>query len=386
MKLYEYQGREVFDRFGIPTPKGVVVTKPEELDRVAGSVPFPAVVKAQVLVGGRGKAGGIQFANNLEEAKAKTRQILGMSISGHVVRKVFLAQKLDLARELYLSVLLDRSTRTPLVLFSTEGGVDIESLPDEKIRRVHVHPFTGFQPFHARALFGSAGLEPAIRSQVEELARNLVAAFVAADAELVEVNPLGITREGKVVAADAKVILDDDAQFRHADIEEPTEEKTPLEQEAEEKGIAFIQLDGDIGVIANGAGLTMATLDAITHYGGKPGVFLDLGGTDDPEKVRECVLLMKKAGPKVMLLNLFGGITKSDTVAKGLKMVLDQEKIDFPIVTRIKGVNEEQARAILKEAGLYTTSTLQDAARLTVDVRNAKAAGSPLPKVAAGGA
>ncbi|MHB8586124.1 MAG: ADP-forming succinate--CoA ligase subunit beta [Thermoplasmatota archaeon] len=384
MKLYEYQGREVFERFGVPAPKGVVISKPEELDAVAGRLEFPVVVKAQVLVGGRGKAGGIQFADNVADAKTKARAILGMSISGHLVKKVFVVQKLDLAKEFYLSVLLDRSTRTPLVLFSTEGGVEIETVPDDKIRRVHVHPFTGFQPYHSRALFGSAKLEPAIVKQLEDLVRKLVRAFSESDAELLEVNPLGITRDGRVVAADAKVILDDDAHFRHMDIEEPTEEKTVLEQEAEEKGIAFIQLDGDIGVIANGAGLTMATLDAINHYGGKPGVFLDLGGTDDPEKVRECVLLMKKAQPRVMLLNLFGGITKSDTVAKGLKMVLDQEKIPFPIVTRIKGVNEEQARAILKEAGLHTANTLQEAAKLTVEVRN-RTAGAPTAAASKGG-
>ncbi|HVL48296.1 MAG TPA: ADP-forming succinate--CoA ligase subunit beta [Candidatus Thermoplasmatota archaeon] len=383
MKLYEYQGREVFERLGVPTPKGIVVSSMEEFARAKAQLSYPLVIKAQVLVGGRGKAGGIQFADNAQEAEKKTRQVLGMDIKGLTVEKVFLVEKLDFAREFYLSVLLDRSTRTPLVLFSTEGGVEIEAVPDAKIRRVHVNPVTGWQPFHGRALFDGLGLDKNIRSQLESIAQKLVKGFSTMDAELLEINPLAVTPDNRVLAADAKVILDDDAAFRHTDIAAPKEDKTPLEWEAEEQGIAFIQLEGDIGIIANGAGLTMATLDAINHYGGKAGVFLDLGGTDDPEKVRACVLLMKKANPSVMLLNLFGGITKSDTVAKGLKMVLDQEKIPFPIVTRIKGVNEEEARAILREAGLYTAETLRDAAALTVKVGRAVRDGQPLPPVAA---
>lgn len=379
MKLYEYQGRQVFERFDIPTPSGVVVSSMAELEKVKDQLRYPLVVKAQVLVGGRGKAGGIQFADNWEEAQARTRQVLGMDIKGLTVEKVFLVQKLDFAKELYASVMLDRSTRQPLILFSEEGGVEIESVPDDKIRRVHVHPFTGFQPFHARQIFRGSTLAPDVRKQVSAILAKLVDAFHKMDAELLEINPMAITPEGKVYAADAKVILDTDAQWRHTDFEEPDEEKTALEREAEEQGIAFIQLEGDIGIIANGAGLTMATLDAIKHYGGEPGIFLDLGGTDDAEKVRQCVLLMKKAQPRVMLLNLFGGITKSDTVAKGLKMVLDQEKIEFPIVTRIKGVNEEEARAILKEAGLYTTNTLQEAAKLTVEIHGKVMAGEPMP-------
>ena len=379
MKLYEYQGRQVFERFGIPTPSGVVVSSMQELEQVRGRLKYPLVIKAQVLVGGRGKAGGIQFADNWDQCYQKTRQVLGMDIKGLKVEKVFLVEKLDFAKEIYCSVLLDRSSRTPMVLFSEKGGVDIESVPDADIRRVKVHPFTGFSDHHARALFRNSTLAPDARKQISDIISKLVRAFHEMDAELLEINPMAITPQGKVVAADAKVVLDDDAAWRHPDFEEPKEDKTPLEWEAEQKGIAFIQLDGRIGIIANGAGLTMATLDAIKHYGGEPGVFLDLGGTDNPEKVRECVLLMKKAEPTVMLLNLFGGITKSDTVATGLKMVLDQEKIPFPIVTRIKGVNEEQARAILKEAGLYTTNTLQGAAKLTVEIEKATLAGKPLP-------
>ena len=228
-------------------------------------------------------------------------------------------------------------------------------------------------------LFQGTTLKPDVQKQVAAIIKRLVSGFHSMDAELLEINPMAITPQGKVYAADAKVILDEDAAWRHTEFPAAEEELTPLEREANEKGIAFIQLDGRIGIIANGAGLTMATLDAIKHYGGEPGIFLDLGGTDNPEKVRECVLLMRKANPTVMMLNLFGGITKSDTVAKGLKMVLDQEKIEFPIVTRIKGVNEEEARAILKEAGLYTTNTLQEAAKLTVEIQQRVKSNQPLP-------
>lgn len=379
MKLYEYQGRQVFERLGIPTPKGVVVSSMDELEKVKDQLVYPLVVKAQVLVGGRGKAGGIQFADNWEEAKAKTRQVLGMDIKGLTVEKVFLVQKLDFAKELYCSVLLDRSTRTPMVLFSEEGGVEIEAVADEKIKRVHVSHITGWQPYHAKKVFAGSTLSKDVQKQVNGILAKLVNGFHTMDAELLEINPMAITPDGKVYAADAKVILDDDAEWRHPEFPAAEEELTPLEREAAEKGIAFIQLEGRIGIIANGAGLTMATLDAIKHYGGEPGIFLDLGGTDDPEKVRTCVQLMKKANPTVMLLNLFGGITKSDTVAKGLKMVLDSDKIEFPIVTRIKGVNEEEARAILKEAGLYTTNTLQEAAKLTVEIEQHVVKGTPLP-------
>lgn len=379
MKLYEYQGRQVFERLGIPTPKGVVVSSMEELEKVRDQLVYPLVVKAQVLVGGRGKAGGIKFADNWDEAKAMTRQVLGMDIKGLTVEKVFLVQKLDFAKELYCSVLLDRSTRTPMVLFSEEGGVEIEAVADEKIKKVHVHPYLGWQAYHSRQLFAGSTLSLDIKKQVADIIKRLVSGYHTMDAELLEINPMAITPDGRVYAADAKVILDDDAEWRHTEYPAAEEELTPLEREANEKGIAFIQLEGRIGIIANGAGLTMATLDAIKHYGGEPGIFLDLGGTDDPEKVRTCVQLMKKANPTVMLLNLFGGITKSDTVAKGLKMVIDSDKLEFPIVTRIKGVNEEEARAILKEAGLYTTNTLQEAAKLTVEIEQLVLAGKPLP-------
>ncbi|HEV8359085.1 MAG TPA: ADP-forming succinate--CoA ligase subunit beta [Candidatus Thermoplasmatota archaeon] len=368
MKLYEHQGREILARFGVPCPAGIVVASAAELQALRGQLQFPLVVKAQVLVGGRGKAGGIQFADSFEEAQRHTHAILGMRIKDLPVRKVMLVEKLDFARELYLSFVLDRSTRATLVMASAKGGVDIESVPDADIHKVQVHPLTGFSAFHGRQLLGPMRLAPDVQRQIGAMLPKLYKAYREMDCELLEINPLAVTREGKVVAADAKVILNDGALFRHQEFEQPDEELTALEQEAKAKNIAFIQLPGDIGVIANGAGLTMATLDALTEYGGKAGVFLDLGGTDNPEQVTQAFRLMKKANPSVCLMNLFGGITKTDTVAQGLKQVLDSEGVSFPIVARIKGTNEQRAKEILKDAGLLTADTLQDAAKLACQV------------------
>ncbi|MBI4393418.1 MAG: ADP-forming succinate--CoA ligase subunit beta [Euryarchaeota archaeon] len=372
MKLFEYQGREVFAKHAIPTPAGFVISRPEEFEALRPSLKFPLVIKAQVLVGGRGKAGGIRFAANFEEGLEAVKAVLGMSIKGLVVKKVFVVEKLAFEREFYAGVLVDRSTRSTLFMFSTEGGVEIESVPDDKIRKVTVNPVSGYSGFHTRTLLAGTGLPADVQKQLGAIFSKLYSAFKAMDAELLEINPLALTKDGRVVAADSKVILDDGALFRHQEFDQPDEELTPLEEEAREKGIAFIQLDGRIGVIANGAGLTMATLDALNEFGGKAGVFLDLGGTDNPEKVREAFLLMRKADPSVMLLNLFGGITKSDTVAKGVKMVLDTETIAFPIVTRIKGTNEKEAKEILQHAGLLSADTLQAAAKLTVDTERTR--------------
>ncbi len=375
MKLYEYQGRDLFTRFGIPAPEGVVVSSVEEFEAVKDDLPYPVVVKAQVLTGGRGKAGGVKFADNADEAREHLDNILGMEIKGLTVEKVFLVEMLDFAQELYASVLLDRSSRLPMVMISAEGGVDIESVPDDKIHKMTVHPFTGFSSYHARHLVGNLGLDKDQAKQVTSILSKLYTTYLESDADLVEINPLAITGEGKVVAADAKVSINDAATFRHPDIEGGEEDLTALEKEAQEKGIAFVQLDGDIGVIANGAGLTMATLDALEHYGGNGGVFLDLGGTDSPEKVMTCFRLMKKANPSVVFLNLFGGITKADTVAKGVVQVLEEEGLDVPLVTRIRGVNEEKAREILEAAGVEATQDPKEAAQLAVKLRN-EAAGT----------
>ena len=364
MKLFEYRGKELFDRYGISVPNGRLVKNEKDFS----GLNFPFVLKAQVPIGGRGKAGGIKSAENLKDAKENFSQIMGMDIKGYKVRKVLAEEKVDIKKELYLSITLDRSKRMSLIMASGEGGMDIESVPDEKIFKEWVNPLIGIQSFHIRGIVSKLGLEKEEGKEVAKVISKIYKLFREYDCELVEINPLIIKKDGGVMALDSKVNINDDAMYRHTDIEPEVVELTPLEKDAKEKGIAFIQLEGNIGVIANGAGLTMATLDALTHYEGKGGVFLDLGGTDDPEKVKQAFELMKKAKPKVIFLNLFGGITRCDSVAKGVKAVITKEGIDCPVITRIKGCNEEQAKDILKDAGLITGTTLQDAAQKSSDL------------------
>jgi succinyl-CoA synthetase beta subunit len=362
VNLFEYQGRDLYERFGVPCAKGFVVDSMEDLEGKASQAHFPVVVKAQVLVGGRGKAGGVKFAKDASELREAARSILGLDIKGHVTRKVMVAEKLDFRDEFYCSLLVDRATRKHLLIFSPDGGVDIESVPEDRIFKATIDPLSGLQPFHARAVLLPSGLDAPTQAHVAAILSKLYAIFTQMDCELVEVNPLARLADGRVVAGDAKVVLNDAALFRHKEFVQRDETMTDLEQEAKDKGVALVQLGGDIGVMANGAGLTMATLDALASFGGKAGVFLDLSGTDNPEKVAEAVRLMKKAKPRVMFLNLFGGITKCDTVAKGLVAVLQKEGVEFPIITRIKGTNAKEANEILKSFGLETAGTLQQAA------------------------
>jgi succinyl-CoA synthetase beta subunit len=359
MKLFEYRGKELFHKYGIAVPNGRLVKNEQDFS----GLNFPFVLKAQVPIGGRGKAGGIKSVENLNEAKDNFSKIMGMDIKGYNVRKVLAEEKVDIKKELYLSITLDRSKRMPLIMASASGGMDIESVPDNKIFKDWVNPLIGIQPFHIRGIVSKLGLEKEEGKEVAKVISKIYKLFREYDCELVEINPLIIKKDGGVMALDSKVNINDDAMYRHTDIEPEIVELTPLEKDAKEKGIAFIQLEGNIGVIANGAGLTMATLDALTNYSGKGGVFLDLGGTDDPEKVKQAFELMKKAQPKVIFLNLFGGITRCDTVAKGVKDVITKEGIECPVITRIKGCNEDQAKDILKDAGLITGTTLQDAAQ-----------------------
>jgi succinyl-CoA synthetase beta subunit len=358
MKLFEYQGKELFEKYEIPVPKGKLVKN----DKDFSGLNFPFVLKAQVPIGGRGKAGGIKTVENMNDAKEKLLHIMGMDIKGFIVRKILAEEKVDTKKELYLSISLDRTKRMPLIMISAEGGMEVESVPDKLIFKEWINPLIGLQPFHIRELLSKFKLDKVEEKEFSKIISNIYKLFRNYDCELVEINPLIIRTNGGLTALDSKVVINDDAMYRHSDIIPELVELTPLEKDAKEKGISFIQLDGNIGVIANGAGLTMATLDALTHYNGRGGVFLDLGGTDDPEKVKQAFELMKKAKPKVIFLNLFGGITKCDTVAKGVKAVIEKEGIDCPVITRIKGMNESAAKDILKDAGLITGTTLQDAA------------------------
>ena len=360
MKLYEYIAKAVLRKHGIPVPDGFVISSPDQIRSIRG----PVMVKAQVLTGGRGKAGGIKPAQTVAEAKAAATAIIGMNIRGFVTKEVLVEQKLDISRELYLGVTVDRSNRCLLVMASPEGGMDIESVAEDKIHMMPVSPLIGYSPFIGRKVAAFLGLEKEQASQVNTICEQLFKLAVEEDAELAEINPLVVTSAGKVIAGDAKMTIDSDALFRHGEYAGLTEDLTRLEQKAKAVDIAFVQLDGNIGVIANGAGLTMATLDSINMFGGKAGVFLDLGGTDDPEKVKQAVLLMTEAEPKVILLNIFGGITKCDTVAKGVIEANQEKKIRVPFVVRIKGVNEEIARDMLQSEGMIPASGLGEAAEL----------------------
>jgi succinyl-CoA synthetase beta subunit len=376
VKLAEWRGKDVFRKYGVPLPRGTVARSPDEAEALArsGKVPLPCVVKAQVLAGGRGKGGAVKFASTPEEARSAAASILGLEFKGEKVKELLLEEKLTIGRELYVSITLDRALRLPLLITSARGGVEIESVDDAEIDRQPVHPFAGLTGYEKRWAAHVLGLSGEPAKELDRLLDALWKAFMAEDAELVEINPLAVVGE-RLVALDAKVIIEDDAAFRHPEYADIRDDRTTLEEIAREKEIAFVQLDGNIGVIANGAGLTMATLDVLKEFGGNPGVFLDLGGTDDPKKVTEAFLLMAQAKPKAVFLNIFGGVTKCDTVANGL--VAAMQKVPpgdrFPLIARIRGNNEKEGIEILRAAGVTSVPSLKESAQATV----AAARGSP---------
>ena len=360
MKLLEYKAKELLKRYGIPIPTGSVVSSPDEISEM----PRPVMVKAQVLIGGRGKAGGIRPADNVDEAKEVASAILGMDIHGYIAKQVLLEERVDIAREIYLGITVDRGSRAVILMASPDGGMDIESVPEDRMIILPVDPLIGYQPYIGRRIASFVGLVNKEATQLARICGQLYKLVVNEDAELAEINPLVVTTDGQAVAGDAKITIDSDSLFRHEEFAELEEDLTPLEEKAKNLDIAFVQLEGDIGVIANGAGLTMATLDSLNMFEGKAGVFLDLGGTDDPDKVKQAMLLMEEANPKVVLVNIFGGITKCDTVAAGILEAIAEKPLAAPIVARIKGVNEEKAREMLSNAGMIPASGLSEAAEL----------------------
>jgi succinyl-CoA synthetase beta subunit len=376
VKLAEWRGKELFRKYGVPLPKGQVARSAAEAESLtrSGAVPLPCVIKAQVLAGGRGKGGAVKFANTPEEARVAAESILALEFKGEKVRELLLEEKLPIAKELYLSFTLDRSLRVPIIIASGQGGVEIESVDDSSISRTPVHPFPGLAAYEKRRVGAALALTGTPAKALDRLLEGLWTLFQREDAELVEINPLAVVGDG-LVALDAKVIIEDDAGFRHHEYDEIRDDRTPLEEIAREKGIAFVQLDGDIGVIANGAGLTMATLDVLKEFGGEPGVFLDLGGTDDPKKVTEAFLMMASAKPKAVFLNIFGGVTRCDTVANGLVEAMKQVPADerFPLVARIRGNNEKEGVEILRSAGITSIPTLKESAQAVIAAAGGKA-------------
>lgn len=369
VKLAEWRGKEVFRKYGVPLPKGHVARSAGEAETLTrdGIVPLPCVLKAQVLAGGRGKGGAVKFASSPEEARAAAESILGLEFKGERVKELLLEEKLTFSKELYVAITLDRALRLPVLMVSAQGGVEIESVDEGGIEHQPIDPFPGLTGYQKRRAAKVLGLVGGPARSLDRLLDALWTAFTKEDAELVEINPLAIVGDG-LVALDAKVIIEDDASFRHPEYADIRDDRTPLEEIAREKEIAFVQLDGNIGVIANGAGLTMATLDVLKEFGGRPGIFLDLGGTDDPKKVTEAFLLMAQAHPKAVFLNIFGGVTRCDTVAKGLVEAMHQVPASerFPLVARIRGNNEAEGVAILRAAGIVSIPQLKDSAQAVV--------------------
>jgi succinyl-CoA synthetase beta subunit len=376
--LYEYQGKQIFARFGIPVSDGRLATTPEEARAAAEEIGGSVVVKAQVLTGGRGKAGGVKLAEDPADVEAKARNILGLDINGHVVRKIWIEQASDIAKEYYLSITFDRGTKQPLFMLTTEGGVEIEQVAEENpdaLARLHVDPLEGFQPYQARRLiYGAAIEDPGEQKQILGIIEKLYECFVESDAMLTEINPLIVTPDGEVRALDSKFTVDDSALFRHPDIAEmrDVEAADPHERLAREKGVTYVKLDGDVGILGNGAGLAMSTVDVVVVAGGRPANFCDLGGGGDAQGVVDALeVITSDDQVRSIFFNIFGGITRGDEVARGILTALDRMKIELPIVVRLDGTNAEEGRRLLAEAApanLHVEPTMLEAAQRAVEL------------------
>jgi succinyl-CoA synthetase beta subunit len=377
MDLLEYQGKQLFARHGIPVPTGKPAKTVEEAVAAAEEIGYPCVVKAQVQIGGRGKAGGIKIANNKAEAEEHARAILGMDIRGLTVYEVWIEGASQIASEYYASIIFDRSAKAPLVMLSTKGGMDIEAVAEETpdaIARLHVDPLLGFQDFHGRRLAFEAKVDEDVVRPVGAMLAKLYNAFIAEEATLVEVNPMIVTPERGVAALDAKVTLDGNALFRHPDNAELRDisQEDPQEVMAKERGLTYVKLDGNIGILGNGAGLVMSTLDVVKLAGGEPANFLDAGGGSKAEAITSAVEVIL-ANPKVkaVLFNIFGGITRCDEVAKGLIEAFATIKPTVPFVVRLDGTNDVEGRQLLADANLpnvHTEETMDGAAKKVVEL------------------
>jgi succinyl-CoA synthetase beta subunit len=376
--LYEYQGKQLFARFGIPVSEGRFATTPPEARAAAEELGGPVVVKAQVLTGGRGKAGGIKLADTPADAETKARDILGLDVRGHVVSRLWIEQASDIAKEYYLSVTFDRGTKQPLFMLTTEGGVEIEQVAAENpkaLARLHVDPLEGFQPYQARRLIYAAGIDDANeQKQIAAIIEKLYTCFVELDALLCEINPLIVTPDGEVRALDSKFTVDDSALFRHPDIAEmrDVEAADPQERLAREKGVTYVKLDGEVGILGNGAGLSMSTVDVVVVAGGRPANFCDLGGGGDAQGVVDALEVIT-SDPQVrsIFFNIFGGITRGDEVARGILTALEQMRIELPIVVRLDGTNAEEGRRLLTDAAppnLHVEPTMLEAAQRAVEL------------------
>ncbi len=383
MDLLEYQGKQLFARHGLTVSAGRAVENVQDAVTAAAEIGYPVVVKAQVLIGGRGKAGGVKLAADENELREHAGNILGMDIRGHTVHTLWIEHASDIASEYYAAVLLDRSAKQPLVMFSTEGGVDIEEVAErnpERLVRHHVDPLVGFSRDEGVAIATEGGADEDVVGQVADALVALYEVWSTEDATLTEINPLIVTPEREVRALDAKVSLDGNALFRHPENQSlsDTENEDPIERRAREQGVQYVKLDGDIGILGNGAGLVMSTLDVVARAGGSPANFLDAGGGSNAEKIRQAVeLLLANDAVKAVLFNIFGGITRGDEVARGLIEAFETIKPDVPFVVRLDGTNDVEGRRLLQEAALpnvYPAKTMNEAAEMVV----ALAAGRPV--------
>jgi succinyl-CoA synthetase beta subunit len=372
VKLHEYQSKRIFAQYGIPIPKGDIAGTPEEARQVAADLGRRVVVKSQVLVGGRGKAGGVKVANNPDEAEQVASKILGMNIKGLTVRKVLVDEAADIQQEIYLGVVIDRAARRVTMISSAAGGMEIEEVartaPD-KIVKVPINPFLGLRDYQARQIAFALGLKGDHIRDFTVIAHGLYQAFLDTDASLAEINPLVVTGKGKLLAVDGKIVTDDNGSFRHQDLAamRDVDEETRSEAEARSFGLNYIQLDGQIGCMVNGAGLAMTTMDIVKLFGGSPANFLDIGGGASADKVAAALrIILADPNVKALLFNIFGGITRCDEVARGIVTALQQVPTEVPMVVRLVGTNEEEGRAILAGAKMQTASTLVEAAQKAV--------------------
>ncbi len=379
MKLQEYRSKEILAQYGVPLQAGQVATTPDEAAAIARTIARPVVIKAQVLVGGRGKAGGVKLADTPDEAARAAEAILGMSIKGITVRTVLVAPAANIAKEFYLGLVLDRAAKAITVIASAEGGVEIEETArthPEAVLRLRLHPLIGLQEHNVRRVAFFLEIPPDLRRPFRQVLRGLYDAFVGTDADLAEINPLAVTEDGRLTALDAKIVLDDSGLARHPDIElmRDLNEEEPSETAARQAGINFIKLDGSIGCMVNGAGLAMTTMDLVKLAGGEPANFLDIGGGAKADKVAAAFrIILDDPNVKAILINIFGGITRGDEVARGIVEARSKLTRDVPMVVRIVGTNAEEAKPILAQANLITADSLDEAAAKAVAAAKASA-------------
>jgi succinyl-CoA synthetase beta subunit len=374
MKIHEYQAKEIFARYNIPVTKEVLCFTVDDASAAAEKLGFPVVVKAQVLTGGRGKAGGVKLARSQGEAINVAEQILGMDIKGYKVEKVLVAQGVKFSAEFYVGLTIDRNTKSVLFMVSSEGGVEIEEVAKDNpdaILKFSIDPDLGMTPFMARKIAFALFNDFSLVKQASAIFQQLYRIFLDTDASLVEINPLVLTNELNLLALDGKMNFDDNALFRQKEISalnEPSVDELK-EIDAKEKGLTYIRLDGSIGCMVNGAGLAMATMDMIKYYGGSPANFLDIGGSSNPQKVIDAMnLILSDKNVKVVMINIFGGITRCDDVARGLVSALNQIKVDIPIVVRLSGTNSKEGLEILKQAHLPIVETMTQAAQMAISL------------------